>query len=1095
MQFCFSKSNPPKNNLFMKSITLLIISLFLTMMVQAQVSKTVDLTAGSLSTTFTTEELNSITDLTITGTIDARDFKTMRDHMPVLEDVDMHNARIVAYEGDEGPSQTITDYAADEIPKEAFYIPNFGSQTLVSIQLPSTTKVIGPYAFFGCMKLTDISIPSSVTAIGEQALSGCFSITSLSLPESVETIGDHAFSGCNFTTLVLPSKIDSIQPYTFSNCGALVSLEIPSQVTYIGKLAFWSCQVLESITLPSSLKTLGEYAFYQCKALQSITLPPGTTSIGQSSFHDCVSLAGTVTLPEGLPTIKTNTFNGCSSLNSVVIPSSVDSIGEAAFMNCTTLETLSLPSSIVFIGNSAFSQCTNLSGTLVLPSSLKIIGSRAFAHCEKITGELVIPSSVDSIHAEAFTYLRSLTSLVIPSSVTYIGDVAFSFLSSLTSIEVHHLYPLSLHTLFGVFEGVDKSAVTLHVPFGTKERYASAYEWKDFKNIVEDTKGFLLNAVSVSFKPEGGTDNSIQVTADFAWTAKADQSWLTVNPASAENSQTLEISAEANNGLSSRNGTITLSAEGIPSQVIRITQQSQTRVVAVTPGSLSKALSQEEKHSISSLTLTGSMDARDFRTIRFEMPLLEELDIKEVDIEAYTDTTHGNNILYPADAIPFAIYEWNDEPQTAYALSEHPKLAHIKLPVSLKTIGYRAFFATPLKTVEMQSSVEKIGIEAFYASTSLTDINLPSSLTSISERAFKGCTSLVSIELPASLKTIEYETFEECSSLKSVLIPSSITSIGDYAFKGCSSLESVIIPASITIIGLEVFKDCISLKSVNIPSKITYIKEAAFQGDSALRSITLPGSLTAMGPAVFDECINLDTIYTYAVNPPELDKKGYTKVFNNVDKEKCLLYVPFGSRELYAAAYEWEDFKNIIEMGEFRLEEDSVTLEAIANSEATVMLHSSLPWTVSSNQEWLSVTPKSGSGNQLLTLTAQANMDTARTAIVTIAAKNMDPLRIHITQQALATGIDQVAQSTLSLDCYPNPFTQQLVIEITNPLIKDVSVEIYSISGQKIKSLARAQKEAKIYLVWNGNNEAGQKVPAGIYILKMNGESRQVIKK
>lgn len=656
---------------------------------------------------------------------------------------------------------------------------------------------------------------------------------------------------------------------------------------------------------------------------------------------------------------------------------------------------------------------------------------------------------------------------------------------------MHHLYPLSLHTLVGVFEGVDKSAVTLHVPSGTKERYADAYEWKDFMNIVEDIEGFQLNATSLSFTPEGGTDTSIEVTADFAWTATSDQSWLTVSPVSGENSQTLEITAEANSGLSSREGSITLSAEGVASQTIRVTQQSDTRGLSITPGSLSDALSQEEKQSISSLTLTGSMDARDFRTIRFEMPLLEELDITDVDIVAYTDTTYGNQIEHPADAIPFAIYEWNDEPQTSYSLSEHPKLAVVKLPNSLKTIGYRAFFATPIKTIEMQSGVEVIGTEAFSA-TSLTDINLPSSLITIKEAAFQYCSSLPFIELPSSLKEIEYETFEGCSALKSIVIPSSITSIGNYAFKGCSSLESVTIPASITIIDLEVFKDCFSLKRVVIPQMVTLIKEFAFQGDSALISLTLPGSLTAMGPGAFDGCIHLDTIYSYAVNPPDLDNNGYTRVFDRVDKENCLLYVPFGSKEQYAGAYEWEDFQNIVEMGEFNLEDTSVSLDATENSQATVKLHSTLAWTASSDQEWLTVSPESGSGGQLLTLTAQANMDTIRTAIVTIEAEGMDSLTITVTQQALATGVDQVAQNTLSLDCYPNPFTQQLAIEIANPSLKPVNVEIYSISGQKIKTLARAQKGQTISLKWNGDDETGQKVPTGIYVLKMNGVSRQV---
>lgn len=93
-----------------------------------------------------------------------------------------------------------------------------------------------------------------------------------------------------------------------------------------------------------------------------------------------------------------------------------------------------------------------------------------------------------------------------------------------------------------------------------------------------------------------------------------------------------------------------------------------------------------------------------------------------------------------------------------------------------------------------------------------------------------------------------------------------------------------------------------------------------------------------------------------------------------------------------------------------------------------------------------------------------------------------------------ATGIGELDVQSLSMDIYPNPFTAEMSIAITNPLRKAVSVEIYSISGQKIRTLARAQKEAKISLRWKGEDEQGKQVPAGLYIMKMNGMARQVAK-
>ena len=48
--------------------------------------------------------------------------------------------------------------------------------------------------------------------------------------------------------------------------------------------------------------------------------------------------------------------------------------------------------------------------------------------------------------------------------------------------------------------------------------------------------------------------------------------------------------------------------------------------------------------------------------------------------------------------------------------------------------------------------------------------------------------------------------------------------------------------------------------------------------------------------------------------------RGFTRtdsgsVFEGVDKETCILYVPEGSVDAYKAASEWKDFKNILPIG------------------------------------------------------------------------------------------------------------------------------------------------------------------------------------
>jgi hypothetical protein len=138
---------------------------------QAQVSKTVNVTAGGLSTALTSTELATVTNLTITGTIDARDFVTMRDSMPALAVVDISAVTIAAYTGNGGTSSD-TSYPANTIPDYSFYNENTskGKTTLTTILLPSSVTSIGYDAFYNCSGLTSIIIPNSVTSIGNYAL-------------------------------------------------------------------------------------------------------------------------------------------------------------------------------------------------------------------------------------------------------------------------------------------------------------------------------------------------------------------------------------------------------------------------------------------------------------------------------------------------------------------------------------------------------------------------------------------------------------------------------------------------------------------------------------------------------------------------------------------------------------------------------------------------------------------------------------------------------------------------------------------------------------------------------------------------------------
>ena len=225
----------------MKKSILLFLGLSLAMMVQAQVTKTINLsTAGTLATLLTVEEKSTVTKLIITGTIDASDFKTMKDDMPVLDSIDLSGTTIAAYSGTAGTYQYSTVYAANAIPQYAFCNSNTyqGKTSLASFIYPASVTSIGNYAFLRCSGLKgSLTIPASVTSIGDQSFLGCDGLTGLTIPASVTSIGQHAFEGCS---------------------GFNGSLTIPTSVISIGESAFFSCWKLTgSLTIPASVTSIG----------------------------------------------------------------------------------------------------------------------------------------------------------------------------------------------------------------------------------------------------------------------------------------------------------------------------------------------------------------------------------------------------------------------------------------------------------------------------------------------------------------------------------------------------------------------------------------------------------------------------------------------------------------------------------------------------------------------------------------------------------------------------------------------------------------------------------------------------------------------
>ena len=69
---------------------------------------------------------------------------------------------------------------------------------------------------------------------------------------------------------------------------------------------------------------------------------------------------------------------------------------------------------------------------------------------------------------------------------------------------------------------------------------------------------------------------------------------------------------------------------------------------------------------------------------------------------------------------------------------------------------------------------------------------------------------------------------------------------------------------------------------------------------------------------------------------------------------------------------------------------------------------------------------------------------------------------------------------------YPNPFNPKTTIKYELPNSGDISLKIYNVTGQLVKTLVDNHKEAGYHTIeWNGDDENGRSVASGIYIYRL----------
>ncbi len=282
-------------------------------------SKTVTVTeAGTLQSQFTTDEMTSVTELTVSGPINKTDLAFVNGSLTALETLNLQQSNIV--------EETIetTTYPANEMPSNALD----HNTTIKTINFPSGMTSIGDYAFqFSNIQTVNFSTCPQLQSIQEYAFYCTNYLKGINLSglRNLEIIEENAFNtngqklseiNVNEVTIDLSgcSSLKTISDYAFTNTKA-ASVKINftgcTALSYIGNRAFNNAKVqILDLSSCSSLETLTGSSFNLCSKITDIILPANLKKIEEkalsSAGSNLVSVKSLAIVP---PTLASGGFS------------------------------------------------------------------------------------------------------------------------------------------------------------------------------------------------------------------------------------------------------------------------------------------------------------------------------------------------------------------------------------------------------------------------------------------------------------------------------------------------------------------------------------------------------------------------------------------------------------------------------------------------------------------------------------------------------------------------------------------------------------------------------------------------------------------
>ena len=749
--------------------------------------------------------------------------------------------------------------------------------------------------------------------------------------------------------------VTAIGKNVFKDNKKIVNLTISENIVNIGAGAYLNCTTLKKVELPSTLDKIGDNAFDGCTAIAYIC-SKNTKSIdlGSSVFSTVIKETARLYVPKG----SISAYSAWNAYFANILEGELKVVTDGdmtyycvAGPNTATLVEAKTSDAEVTISNEV--KYDNV--TYIVTE----IGDYAFSGISSLQ-KVVIGDSITTIGVGAFRNCSKLKEVVIPAGVNYIGDKAFEKCDRLALVVSHIEKPFDISE--DVFPQV---SAKLNVPDGTKELYEKAKGWNVFSTILQgDMKEAEVDGMTYQYVTgdkvatliKGATKEKVLTIPTSVTIDGTPYEIKTINESALANISTIEslyisegIDSIADNAF--RN-CANLNKVSLPATLRKLGDNAFSKcdklihieTAIKTPISISENVFTETTYANATLYVpVGTSAQYAAAEVWKKFKAMLEGSTSEVKVEGMTYICVPNlkvakltkGLDKPSVVkVPSKIfvdgksyYVVGIERSAFYGLSN---LEKVIIPDSVKTIGMEAFKnCSKLNTIELPSTLQSIGEKAFENCSKLTLVVCASATpATIFENTFPA--NAISINVPLGAKEA-YQSANYWGSDNFTIYDSmSSLSEGDETKEEAPATYQIITDDESSSTTLAIVDDVNVSGDFAIPATlvhngteypVTAIAPNTFENNINLTSVTIPSSINSIGESAFAGCSNLKSIIVNWTEPLNLSapaaarglmtRSGGSSIFEGVDKDNCVLYVPDGSVDAYKAAEVWKDFKNI----------------------------------------------------------------------------------------------------------------------------------------------------------------------------------------